>query len=256
MNSNAKWQIIITRPINTAQGLKQRLESQGFAVIVYPCLEIVANPEGIEHFQSDQSLFDLAIFISPSAAQYGLQFSDFKSERWQKTLFIAQGPGTVKVLNEAEITPVLSPEKDYTSEKLLSLAPLQHCRDQKIALFKGKAGRGLLTTVLKQRKARVSEFELYERHPPKVVFELTSLLNEALDSLFVVNTVSALSSLAESLQRSKPHGPSIWRHCHLLVINDKMIELAQSLGHRGRIHRAENASDEAITARIIEDLSL
>ena len=247
MNVNHIEQIIITKPITTAISLLQRLQAFGFQPLLFPTLEIAENSNVIAYFHNFRNtFFNSALFISPTAVHYAMKLCALNSEIWPTTQFIAQGPGTKKALMDYGFCNIIIPEKEYSSEGLLNLAVLKNVKGQKIAIFKGKGGRGLLAPSLQQQGAIVTVFDCYERRCPTPSLDLEKQLHLPKNSLFIVTSSEGLQNLALLLHFAQPMNKLDWRDCHLLLISDKMYSLARKLGHKGNIEVADNASDEAI----------
>ncbi len=247
MNVNHIEHIVITKPITTASSLLQRLQSLGFQPLLFPTLEITENSEVIAYFHNFRNtLFNSALFVSPTAVHYAMKLCALSPEIWPTTQFIAQGPGTAKALMHYGFHTIITPEKEYSSEGLLNLAILKNIKGQKIAIFKGKGGRGLLAPSLQQQGAIVTIFDCYERRCPTPTLGLEKQIHIPKNSVFIVTSSEGLQNLAFLLHFAQPMNKPDWRDCHLLLISDKMCSLARKLGHKGKIDVADNASDEAI----------
>lgn len=251
MNAHHIQPIIITKPLNTATPLLHRLHALGLQPLLFPTIEIVGNPEVTAYFQKHiHTPFDMAMFISPTAVQYAMKYCALSPQIWPTTRFIAQGPGTTKALLHYGFANIITPEKDYSSEALLALPILKNTKEQKIAIFKGKDGRGLLAPSLEKQGATVTSFDCYERRCPIPSLALEEIIQSPQNSLFIVTSSVGLHNLALLLHFAQPINNFYWRDCHLLLINDKMRSLARKLGHTGKIHVTANASDEAIESLI------
>jgi uroporphyrinogen-III synthase len=247
MNVNHIKHIVITKPITTAASLLQSLQALGFQPLLFPTLEIAENSDVIAYFHNFRNtLFKCALFVSPTAVHYAMKLCALTPETWPTTQFIAQGPGTAKALMHYGFHNIITPEKEYSSEGLLNLAVLKNVKGQKIAIFKGKGGRGLLAPSLLQQGAIVTLFDCYERRCPIHSLDLEKQLHSPKNSLFIVTSSEGLQNLALLLHFAQPMNKPDWRDCHLLLISDKMYSLARKLGHKGSIDVADNASDEAI----------
>ncbi|MCD6045855.1 MAG: uroporphyrinogen synthase [Gammaproteobacteria bacterium] len=247
MNVDKIQQVVITKPAITAPPLLHRLQTLGLQPLLFPTLEIVANPEVTTYFQNFiKTPFNMALFISPTAVHYAMKLCALNPDTWPTAHFIAQGPGTAKALLQYGFSNIVTPEKDYSSEALFALSLLKNTKGQKIAIFKGKGGRGLLAPYLQQQGATVTLFDCYERRCPLPSLVLEDSIQTPKNSLFIVTSSAGLHNLALLLHFAQPMNRPDWRDCQLLLINDKMQSLARKLGHKGKIYVANNASDEAI----------
>ncbi len=247
MNVSHIEHIVITKPITTASSLLHSLQALGFQSLLFPTLEISENSDVSTYFHNFRDiLFNSALFISPTAVHYAMKLCSLTPETWPTTHFIAQGRGTATALKNHGFSNIIIPEKEYSSEGLLNLAVLKNVTGQKIAIFKGKGGRGLLVPSLQQQGATVTTFDCYERRCPTPSFDLSQHIHTPKNTLFIITSSEGLQNLALLLHFEQPMNKPDWRDCHLLVISDKMCSLARKLGHKGKIDVADNASDEAI----------
>lgn len=250
MNANNIQHVVITKPITTASSLLRSLQALGFKPLLFPTLQISENSDISAYFHRfTGTVFNSALFISPTAVQYAMKLCALTPQIWPTTQFIAQGPGTAKALMHYGFSNIITPE-NYSSEGLLALAILKNVKGQKIAIFKGKGGRGLLAPHLQQQGAIVTTFECYERRCPTPSLELEKYIQSPKSSLFIVTSSEGLQNLALLLRFAQPMNKPDWRDCHLLLISDKMRSLARELGHKGKIDVADNASDAAILTAI------
>jgi uroporphyrinogen III methyltransferase / synthase len=152
--------VVVTRPAAQAAALASLLENAGGRAILFPAIDI----EPV----TDQPLpalagFDLAIFISPTAVQYG-----FEAGRWPRDLPVAAvGKGTRRALEQQGVANVVSPESAADSEALLALPALQEVAGKKILIVRGEGGREVLGEKLAERGAQVDYAQCYRRLPPK-----------------------------------------------------------------------------------------
>lgn len=252
MNITPIQQVVVTRPITTAAPLLHQLKILGISVLSFPTVDIVDLPAVSTYFQAfTPDFFDIALFISPTSVHSAVRLCHLSPSTWSTTRIVAQGPGTAQALAHYGFKQILSPEKDYSSEGLFTLPILNSVTNLKIAIFKGLGGRGLLAPHLLQKGALVTEFNCYERRCPKLNQKiLVQSIHTPQNSLFIVTSHTGLQNLALLLGFAHSMTKPSWRDCHLLVINDKMRLLARDLGHTGKIEVADNASEEAIIARV------
>lgn len=157
--------VLVTRPAAQAAGFAARLRDLGAVPILFPALEIqaTARPGVLRAALDALPGCDLAIFISPTAAEWGLRALG----RWPTGVAVAAvGNGTARALAERGIAPVLSPADGADSEHLLALPELANVADKHILVFRGEGGRELLADVLRARGARVEYAECYRRGRP------------------------------------------------------------------------------------------
>jgi uncharacterized protein HemX/uroporphyrinogen-III synthase len=151
--------IVVTRPVAQAGRLAQLLETRGARPIRFPAVEIEPLPERpLPPMES----FDLAIFVSPTAAQYGLERLGLL-----RLPVAAVGEGTRRELQARGIDAVLAPEDGADSEALLALPQMQELTGKRVLIIRGEGGRELLAETLASRGAQVEYFECYRRALPK-----------------------------------------------------------------------------------------
>jgi uroporphyrinogen-III synthase len=154
--------IVITRPRELAPGLARRVEEAGGEAFVFPAIEIADLPPPAALKRLDE--FDLAVFISPTAAAKALA----GGPRWPQHLRAAAvGAGTRRELEGRGLPAVLAPGDAADSEALLALPELRDAGGKRVVIFRGEGGRALLGDTLRQRGARVEYAECYRRVRPQ-----------------------------------------------------------------------------------------
>lgn len=161
--------IVITRPREHAPALAERIRAAGGRPVLFPTIEILPpeNPETIAGVIASLERFQLAIFISPTAALRGLDMVR-ASRSWPERLRVAAvGKGTAGVLEDRGFRDVISPPGRADSEALAGLAELQDLRGRTVVVFRGQGGREWLRGELQARGARVEYAECYRRVRPE-----------------------------------------------------------------------------------------
>jgi len=160
--------IVITRPREHAPTLAERIRAAGGDPIVFPTIEILPpeNPEAISGVIAGLEKFQLAVFISPTAATRGLGMVS-ASRRWPESVRVAAvGKGTAGALEGQGFRDVISPPGEGDSEALAALAELRDLRGRSVVIFRGQGGREWLRSELQARGARVEYAECYRRARP------------------------------------------------------------------------------------------
>jgi len=160
--------IVITRPREHARELAERIRAAGGDPVLFPTLEILPpeDPGTVANLIARLDSFQLAVFISPTAAMrgYGMVRA---SRRWPNGLRVAAvGAGTARALEEQGCRGVISPSGRADSEALAALPELQDLRDRAVVIFRGQGGREWLLGTLEARGARVEYAECYRRARP------------------------------------------------------------------------------------------
>lgn len=160
--------IVITRPREHADELAERIRAAGGEPILFPTIEIrpPENSAALARTLAGLDSFDLAIFVSPTAAMKATELAG-AGQAWPRTLRIAAvGAGTAAALLRLGFESVVAPEGEADSEALASLAELQELHGRSAVIFRGQGGREWLRTVLEARGARVEYAECYRRVRP------------------------------------------------------------------------------------------
>ena len=160
--------IVITRPREHALVLAERIRAAGGDPVLFPTLEILPpdDPAAVAKVIARLNSFQLAIFVSPTAAMRGCAMVR-ASAGWPEGLRIAAvGAGTAKALEQLGRRDVISPSGEADSEALAALPELQDLGDRAFVIFRGQGGREWLRAKLEARGARVEYAECYRRARP------------------------------------------------------------------------------------------
>ena len=152
--------IVVTRPRELAAGLAGLIEAAGGRAMLFPAIEIADLPGwSLPLLQPG----DLAVFISPTAAQKALARLRALPPNVRAA---AVGAGTQRELERHGVRDVLAPAGAADSEALLALDELQDLAGRRVVIFRGEDGRGLLGDTLAQRGAVVVHVACYRRQRP------------------------------------------------------------------------------------------
>lgn len=230
--------VLVTRPAGQAERLQARLRELGAHPVLFPTLEIQAPADTgtLARRLAELPHYDLAIFVSPTAAQYGLSGIPI----WPAGLRAAGvGQGTAVALRAAGIEQVLAPSAGGDSEHLLALPELADMTSQRVLIFRGEGGRELLAESLAARGATVEYAECYRRGLPVAdpaslltiwrqggIQAVTVLSSQGLDNLFTL-----LGERNAELIRATP----------LFAPHPRIAEHARALGviHADAAHTGE-----------------
>jgi len=136
--------------------------------ILFPTIEILPpeNPGAVRNLIERLDGFQLAIFVSPTAAMRGYELVR-ASRSWPEGLRVAAvGMGTASALEELGFHSAIAPSGEADSEALAALPELQDLQGRAIVIFRGQGGREWLRTRLEERGARVEYAECYRRARP------------------------------------------------------------------------------------------
>ncbi len=163
----ARKGVVVTRPAHQAESLARAIEAAGGRAILFPAIE-VRDVEDLAPFMrvvDELEEFDLAVFISPNAAERAIGMILARRELPPGLRIAAIGGGGVRALAARGITGVIAPEARYDSETLLELPEVAAAR--RVAIFRGAGGREHLGEALRARGATVAYAECYRRCRPE-----------------------------------------------------------------------------------------
>jgi uroporphyrinogen-III synthase len=194
----AGLKIAITRPRDQAAPLARRIEQAGGIPLLFPLLDIAPaqDQQALREQISHLAQFDLAIFISPNAVQYGMAAIRASGELPQNLKIATVGQGSAKALRELGLANIIAPTERFDSEGLLALSELQDVTGWRVLIFRGDGGRELLGDTLKARGAVVEYAACYRRSKPQQ--DIAALLDAKPDVLTVTSS-EALDHLWQML---------------------------------------------------------
>jgi uroporphyrinogen-III synthase len=160
--------VAITRPVEQAKKLTQRINNAGGHVIPFPLIEIVALDDYTQFEQEIANIhdYDWILFISSNAVQNSMPRL-IKLGIPTQLQFAAIGPTTAESLKEFGIEKVLIPKDRFDSESLLSLPEMHQMQGKKVMIVRGIGGRDVLANTLMERGAQVTFAECYQRINPQ-----------------------------------------------------------------------------------------
>lgn len=162
--------IVITRPREHAVALAERIRAVGGDPVLFPTIEFMPpdDPGAVARLIAGLDRFQLAIFVSPTAAIRGYAMVS-AARSWPPGLRVAAvGAGTARVLGERGFHSVVWPDGQADSEALAALPELADVRGKSIVIFRGQGGRDWLRSELEARGARVEYAECYRRVRPSI----------------------------------------------------------------------------------------
>jgi len=225
--------VVVTRPARQAAGLAREIVALGGRPLVFPAIVILPPADGapLQEVQRNLEGYDIAIFISPNAVEYGVA----DPAAWPvQLLTLAPGPGTAMALAAVGITQARVPATTMDSEGLLALPELIDVAGRRVVIFRGTGGRELLRTVLEARGAHVVQIECYRRASPaagaaglieawrdKRIDAVTFTSSEGLDNLWSIFDAEARAFLSAT-PVFVPH-LAIARHADTLGLRSVII---------------------------------
>jgi uroporphyrinogen-III synthase len=267
-DSPQNYCVVITRPEAQAAVWHEQLQALGFNCARLNLLEIlpVFEDEKIRAIKNkilDFDLYQKVIFVSQNAVEYGMEWlEDYWPQLPMGIDYFAVGATTAKKLASYGVAVqdlAASASGGMTSEDLLSAEHLQDVDGEKILIFRGCGGRGHLAEELRKRGAWVDYCELYERGLPKVAHEQLLQLSAVAESstaqiILSLHSGESLQNLLAVVEQVLPAQQAqmrAWIHSKLLLVpSQRIVAAAQAAGFK-RIICAENATDNAMTAALL-----
>jgi uroporphyrinogen-III synthase len=230
--------ILVTRPQSLAGRLAKLIEDEGGNALLYPVISIidVENPKKNLQILERLAVFDIAIFISPTAVRKTFE----QVATLPTSLQIAAiGSSTVDALEHQGLHASIKPD-GHDSEALLKHKQLQSeaIHDKSIIIFRGAGGREHLANSLRERGASVEYAEVYQRVRSN---NLTPLTETAINTLDVI-TISSNEGL-QNLFDMNTH-TQLLTLIPIIVPGARANQLAKTLGFTTVI-QAENATNAA-----------
>ncbi|MFZ2235171.1 MAG: uroporphyrinogen-III synthase [Dokdonella sp.] len=231
----ADWNVVVTRPRNSATPLIRGLRRHGANVFRLPAQEVQANPEFDWHAaMANQDGIDDWIFTSPSAVSHAMALLE---RGLPDGHVFAIGASTAASLRRHRI-PAIAPGQQHTSEALLDLAGLGDVAGRRVAVVTAAGGRGLIATTLRERGAEVVEWLVYGRRAVAWSQRKLDALAALEDPLLtIVSSGEALDIIATALP------PALWQRLRdaRWITSSKRLEAVLGDMDAGKIDVAESA---------------
>lgn len=243
--------VLVTRPQQQADALCEKITALGGEAIRFPVLEIVDSKDTatLTHIIDCLDDYDLAIFISANAVQRALNLIRARRTLPDTLKIAAIGRASARELKAQGCRIDLVPAERFNSEALLDMEEMRQVTGKRILIFRGEGGRELLADTLRERGATVEYAEVYRRVLPSA--DTGQLLHRwARDEINII-TVTSNESLHNLVELVGKLGREWLRKTPLVVISDRMLQLAQELGIQAPVEVAAQADDDAIIEAIL-----
>lgn len=240
-----------TRPAHQGAQLAKALMQNGFKVLDFPTIQIVASPSTpfLETLARQLSNFDIVLFVSRNAVDYAFHYLN-NITLAPDLQFGVIGKGSMQALQKHGVESQIIPAASFNSEGLLASASLQQVSAKRIIIFRGQEGRNLLGDTLRERGAQVTYCEVYRRELPQYPENTFARLTfEGFPDVVIFTSAEGLLNCHELLK------PDEWQRLSTvtwLLISERMRETAHKLGHNAATIIAKTASDEGILQTLQE----
>lgn len=222
--------ILITRPAGQAEGLAARVLAAGGEAIPYPAIEIAptANPRALASILDRLDRFQIAIFISPTAAAKG-HAAVVARRAWPAGIRLAGvGEGTAAALAGLGFQGVIAPAGRGDSEALAALPDFSDLRGKSIVIFRGEGGRETLRRELEARGASVEYAECYRRIRPTA--DPAALIARWARSGVHAVSITSTEGLANLIAILGEEGAAHLRATPVFVPHPRIAEAARKFG--------------------------
>jgi uroporphyrinogen-III synthase len=219
--------ILVTRPARQAAGFAQKVTALGGESVIFPAIVILppADPAALKRAHAALDAYDIAIFISPNAVEYGAP----DPRRWPARVnVLAPGPGTAEALAAAGIAGVRIPETTFDSEGLLELPELTDVRGKRVLILRGDGGREHLGDSLRSRGARVDAVACYRRARPRS--DVQGLAEAFRDGRIDIVTITSSEALDNLWSMADDAIRAAWRARPTLAPHPRIVAHASAKG--------------------------
>jgi uroporphyrinogen-III synthase len=239
--------ILVTRPSPAGDILVSRLRALGRVAWSFPLIEFSPGCElnSLATRLLSLTADDLVFVLSQHAVTFAQAHLRQIHQTWPvQPHYFAIGRTTALALHKVSGLDVRYPLDREISEVLLQLPELQNIQGKRALILRGNGGRELLGQTLEARGAKVEFCECYQRNMKHYdgAEEAMRWHTRGVKTLVVTS--------GEMLQQLFSLTPPWYRenwllHCRLLVVSERLANLARELGWQD-IQVADNAENDAL----------
>lgn len=220
--------VLVTRPAHQAVALARAIQVAGGEALLFPALAIEAVPaDELAVSLAQLKGADIAIFISPNAAQFGMAAIRPAGSLPASVSVFAVGPGTERALQKHGVSGVVTPA-GQDSEALLALPQLADVAGKRVVIVRGVGGRALLADTLAARGAQVGFVECYRRVRPQA--DAAPLLARWAAGRIDAVTVTSAETLHNLAALLGEPGMPLLSNTPLFAPHEKIAEAARRFG--------------------------
>lgn len=234
--------VLVTRPEAQATALCNHIRRLGGEPIAFPAIDI--EPVATAAITSR---YDLTIFTSTNAVHHGMT--------WLAPDHLGQvaaiGTATRTALAARDIAVHVFPEGSANSEALLAHPAIVSLADARVLIVRGRGGRELLRESLQARGCAVEILEVYQRVPARPSREAIAALEQrwSEDCIDVVTATSG--EIIQHLHTlCTDAGRALLMHTPLLVVSERVRDIARNLGLQGECLMAPAADDVSLVGTL------
>lgn len=223
--------VLVCRPEPSASELCKVLESVGAKTCSLPCIEVqmLALDPQTKNIIYELDQYEKVVVVSQHAA---IQLTHYVDELWPqapaKQKWFGIGRKTTQLLAEADLN-VTAPDQDFSSEGLLETPELRGVKGKKILIAKGKEGRSKLEQGLRDRGAKVTTIELYQRVAPEYPKQV---LHESIVDFGATSIITLSAETLDNFHHFAKSLNAVPSETRLIVPSERVAKHAQSLGYK------------------------
>lgn len=250
----AGTRILVTRPARQSGRLAQPIREAGGLPVIFPT-QFISPPNSPQDAADtlarlgEHDGVDLLIFVSPNAVDNALPFLPAHGLP-ANPINAAVGPATARAMEAVGLSVDITPDGIANSEGLLAALAAQPMKDKQVIIVRGNGGRPLLGDTLRERGANVAYAEVYSRTVPAVpAGHFKQLCDDPGLDIVLTTSNNALENLFELAGED---GRELLLKLPLLVVGDRAVALAKSLGFHNDIIVSKGAGSNAMISAIDE----
>ena len=246
--------VLVTRPPDQNEPLAEAIEAAGGTAIRAPMIVVAGLDDDRAAAAAAQvaAAADVTVFVSRNAARFGVELLERTGVSLEGKAVYAVGLGTRAALEKLQVSPVMTPAKEFSTEGLLKLEGLQEpgIKGRHIVIFRGVGGREDLAKTLRLRGAEVGYCECYERRKP--VVDLSAELAHAKVKVPDIGLATSLEGLSNLVEKIEEQGIDRLFDMQMLVVGTRVAQEVESIGFTLPPLVVENPSDQSILRRLIK----
>jgi len=250
----AGTRILVTRPARQSGRLAQPIRDAGGLPVIFPT-QFISPPNSPQDAADtlarlgEHDGVDLLIFVSPNAVDNALPFLPAHGLPANPTN-AAIGPATAKAMEAVGLSVDITPRGIANSEGLLAEPEMQDIEGKQVIIVRGEGGRSLLGDTLRERGAHVAYAEVYSRTVPATpAGRFMQLCDDPGLDVAIATSNSALENL---FKLAGDDGRELLLKLPLLVVGERAVALAKSLGFHNDIIVSKGAGSKAMISAIDE----
>ncbi len=229
--------VLVTRPMPQGEMLCAAVRQLGGEAMSFPTIEIQQLTTCLT------ATYDLAIFVSVNAVQFGLPLL----AQQPHIKLAAIGRATAAALKQAQRPAHIVPEGESNSESLLTHPELTAGDIRRAVIVRGEGGRELLHETLTMRGIEVHSCEVYRRAVPQVTADALAALEQYWSETGIdAVTLTSIETLQNLLTLLTDRSREWLRSTVLIAASDRIAQAARSLGLGGSIVNAGGADDASM----------